>query len=210
MNSTMFNELKSFRDSLSNSFWLFSLGLEVREPSRFRAAFDALLDHELSNLERRLVEKEELNSMSHMYLENRMTFPPKEQENQEEEKEVSVHPPTLVIHPEPSVVVTKYEAPPTLGNEIKFLGKREEPVVLAGTDDEDEEVEAEEVEEEPEDAEEEAEEAEEEEDEGTEGVKVGKKKYHVGLVSRTVYEYIDEDSMGEALGTLTNGKIIAV
>jgi hypothetical protein len=153
------------------------------------------------------VEKEELNSMSHMYLENRMTFPPKEQEDQEEEKEVSVHPPTLVIHPEPSVVVTKYEAPPTLGNEIKFLGKREEPVVLAGTDDEDEEVEAEEVEEEPEDAEEEAE---EEEDEGTEVVKVGKKKYHVGLVSRTVYEYIDEDSMGEALGTLTNGKIIAV
>ena len=207
MNSTMFNELKSFRDSLSNSFWLFSLGLEVREPSRFRAAFDALLDHELSNLERRLVEKEELNSMSHMYLENRMTFPPKEQE--EEEKEVSVHPPTLVIHPEPSVVVTKYEAPPTLGNEIKFLGKREEAVVLAGTDDEDEEVEAEEVEEEPEDAEEEAEEAKEEEDEGTEVVKVGKKKYHVGLISRTVYEYIDEESMGEAMGTLTNGKIVS-
>ena len=204
MNSTMFNELKSFRDSLSNSFWLFSLGLEVRDPSRVRAAFDALLDHELSNLERRLVEKEDINSLSHMYLENRMTFPPKEE--QEEEKEVSVHPPTLVIHPEPSVVVTKYEAPPTMGNEIKFLGKREEPVVLSGTDDEDEEVEAEEVEEEPEDAEE----AEEEEDEGTEVVKVAKKKYHVGLVSRTVYEYIDEDSMGEALGTLTNGKIIAV
>jgi hypothetical protein len=159
------------------------------------------------------MEKEQLNSMSHMYLENRNTFPPNHAEDQEEEKEVSVHPPTLVIHPEPSVVVTKYEAPPTLGNEITFLGKKEEPVVLAGTDDEmeveAEDVEEAEAEEEPEDAEEEAEEEAEEADEGTEVVKVGKKKYHVGLVSRTVYEYIDEDSMGEALGTLTNGKIIA-
>jgi len=40
-------------------------------------------------------------------------------------------------------------------------------------------------------------------------LKIGKKKYHVGLTSRTVYQFIDDAHMGDTLGTLKDGKIIA-
>jgi len=52
------------------------------------------------------------------------------------------------------------------------------------------------------------EEEEEEVEESMEIVKIGKKKYFVGDVTKTVYVYVDEESAGEELGVLQNGKIV--
>jgi hypothetical protein len=139
--------------------------------------------------------------MSANLLEKPTPFPAAE----EEDREVELQPPTLVIHPEPSVIVEKYEPPKTVPNEM-FLGFRPHhqysssmrpPSPIAAADAEPEEVADEEIE---------AEEVEDEED--TEVVKIGKKNYHVGVTSRSVYAFIDDETMGEMLGVLKNGKIV--
>jgi hypothetical protein len=164
---------------------------------RLSETFNVLLDHEIQNFERRLADKENIQSMSTVYLEKHDVF------SEHEEKDVVVQPPTLVIHPEPSVVVTKYDAPITVANEITMAYKPPPSSVVSEPMDEEEE---EEVEEEVEEEEEEVEEVEDEEE--TEIKLIGKKKYHVGVISNAVYKYIDDDSAGELLGTLTNGKIV--
>lgn len=200
MSSSITTELKTFRDSLSHSFSLFSLGLDVRNPERLSEAFNVLLDHELQSFEQRLSDREHIHSMSVWGLEK--TEPALAAG--EEEKEVVVQPPTLVIHPEPSVIVTKYEAPKMAANVITSSSMSPPPMPPPSPTP-DEEVEADELEEE--EPVEEQEEVEDEED--LEVVQIGKKKYHVGVTSRTVYMYIDEESAGEVLGTLKNGKIVA-
>jgi hypothetical protein len=203
MTSFMSSELKVFRDSLSNSFALFSFGLAgltMRDDRlRLSEAFNVLLDHEIQNFERRLADKENIQSMSTVYLEKHDVF------SEHEEKDVVVQPPTLVIHPEPSVVVTKYDAPITVANEITMAYKPPPSSVVSEPIDE-EEVGDEEEEEVEEVEDEETEEVEDEEE--TEIKLIGKKKYHVGVISNAVYKYIDDESAGELLGTLTNGKIV--
>jgi type IV secretory pathway VirB10-like protein len=90
--------------------------------------------------------------------------------------------------------------------EIVVEEEEEEEVV----EEEEEVVEEEEevVEEEEEVVEEEEEETVEEEEEESEIVKIGKKKYFVGVKTRTVNIYIDDETMGETLGQLKDGKII--
>jgi len=197
MSSFISSELKIFRDSLSNSFALFSFGLAgltMRDDRlRLSETFNVLLDHEIQNFERRLADKENIQSMSTVYLEKHDVF------SEQEEKDVVVQPPTLVIHPEPSVVVTKYDAPITVANEITMAYKPPPSSVVSEPMDEEEEVEEEEEEEEVEEV---------EDEEETEIKLIGKKKYHVGVISNAVYKYIDDESAGELLGTLTNGKIV--
>jgi len=148
-----------------------------------------MLDHEIMNLERRLSEKDQFQTISAGYLEKPTHLP-----STEDEKEVEVHPPTLVIHAEPSVIVEKYEAPKSAANMILSNPPPPSPIAQEEEDEEIEEV---------------ADVEEQEEYEETEVLKIGKKKYHVGLTSRTVYQFIDDDTMGEELGTLKDGKIIA-
>jgi hypothetical protein len=185
----MSTELKIFRDSLSHSFALFAEGIDVRNPERLVTAFNALLDHEVASFERRLADKEQLVTMSANLLEKPTPFPTAE----EDDREVELQSPTLVIHPEPSVIGEKYEAPKTVPNEM-FLGyqpRREPPPSPIASAEPEEEIEAEEV----------------EDEEATEVVKIGKKNYHVGVTSRSVYAFIDDETMGEMLGVLRNGKI---
>jgi hypothetical protein len=189
MSSSISTELKTFRDSLSNAFALFAVGSDTFDNSnKLTKVFDQLLDHEINNLERRLSEKDQLQTISAGYLEKPTQLPPTD----EDEKEVEVHPPTLVIHAEPSVIVEKYEAPKSAANMILSHPPPPSPIAQEEGDEEIEEV------------------ADvEEEEEETEVMKIGKKKYHVGVISKTVYQFIDEETMGETLGTLKDGKIIA-
>jgi hypothetical protein len=96
------------------------------------------------------------------------------------------------------VIVEKYEAPKSFPNMILSQRQMPPPPSPIAKEEEDEEIE------EVADGEEEQ----QEEDEETEVLKINKKKYHVGVISKTVYEYIDDETMGEALGTLEGGKII--
>jgi hypothetical protein len=75
-------------------------------------------------------------------------------------------------------------------------------------EEDEEEVTEEDEEEVAEEDEEEVVEEEEEVVEESEIVKIGKKKYFVGIKSRTVNVYIDDETMGETLGQLKDGKII--
>jgi hypothetical protein len=91
----------------------------------------------------------------------------------------------------------------------------EDKEVVMDEEVEDEEVEDEEVKDKEVEDEEEVSEDDEEvvmdeevEDEEMEIVKLGKKRYHVGMKSRTVYIYIDEETAGDELGILQNGKIV--
>ena len=87
----------------------------------------------------------------------------------------------------------------------------EEEVEEAEEEVEEAEEEVEEAEEEVEEAEEEVEEAEEEveeEEEGMEIIKVKKKTYFCGEHSKKVYEYIDDESAGDCLGVLKDGRIV--
>jgi hypothetical protein len=155
-----------------------------------------MLDHEILNLERRLSEKDQVQTITAGYLEKPTQLP-----SEEDDKEVEIHPPTLVIHAEPSVIVEKYEAPKSFPNMILSHRQPPPPPSPIAKEEEDEEIE------EVADVEEEEQE-EQDDDEETEVLKIGKKKYHVGVISKTVYEFIDDETMGETLGTLEGGKII--
>ena len=192
MSSSISSELKTFRDSLSNAFALFAVGNDSFDnANKLTKVFNQLLDHEITNLERRLSEKDQLQTISAGYLEKPTQLP-----SDEDEKEVEVHPPTLVIHAEPSVIVEKYEAPKSEANMILSQHPPPSPIAQEEEDEEIEEVA-------------DVEEEEQDDDEETEVVKIGKKKYHVGVISRTVYQFIDEETMGDTLGTLEGGKIIS-
>ena len=173
MSSSISTELKTFRDSISNAFALFAVTTDSY--TRLTTVFNQMLDHEILNLEHRLSEKDQLQTITAGYLEKPTQLP-----SEEDDKEVEIHPPTLVIHAEPSVIVEKYEAPKSFPNMILSHRQPPPPSPIAK----------------------------EEEDEETEVLKINKKKYHVGVISKTVYEFIDDETMGEALGTLENGKII--
>ena len=192
MSSSISTELKTFRDSLSNAFALFAVGNDTFDnANKLTKVFDQLLDHEITNLERRLSEKDQLQTISAGYLEKPTQLP-----SDDEEKEVEVHPPTLVIHAEPSVIVEKYEAPKSVANMILSHPPPPSPISQEEEDEEIEEVA-------------DVEEEEQGDDEETEVLKINKKKYHVGVISKTVYQFIDEETMGETLGTLKDCKIIA-
>lgn len=196
----MSTELKTFRDSLSHSFTLFAVGHDAFRASRLIESFNQLLDHEIANLERRLTDREQLHTMSTVYLEKPSPF--EGEIVKEKEKEIVIQSPTLVIQSDPEVVVTKYDAPPMIPNEFARPFKLHK-------DEKDEEVEADEELEEPAEEVEEPVDEEEEDDEETEIITLGKKKkYHVGVRTRTVYEFLDEETMGEVLGTLRDGKIV--
>lgn len=197
MSSSITSELKTFRDTISNSFTLFAIGNDAFDTAtKLTKAFNQMLDHEIANLERRLSEKDQLQTLTAGYLEKPTQLP-----SEEDDKEVEIHPPTLVIHAEPSVIVEKYEAPKSFANMILSQRQMPPPSPIA-KEEEDEEIE------EVADVEEQEQE-EQDDDEETEVLKIGKKKYHVGVISKTVYEFIDEETMGETLGTLEGGKIIA-
>ena len=74
---------------------------------------------------------------------------------------------------------------------------------------EEDEGEVEETEEdEAENEEDEVEDEEAEEDEETEIQTIRKKKYHVGTTSQIAYAYIDDETMGEEVGVVKDGRVV--
>ena len=111
------------------------------------------------------------------------------------EKPVTITPPNTVVS---GVTVTKVSDDIAMLEEGDAVSEEETMEV------EDEEGEAEEEVEE----EEEAEAEEEAEEEGLEPIKIGKKYYFIEQSTQTVYARIDEETPGDCLGRLVNGKIV--
>jgi len=136
-------------------------------------------------------------------------------------------PPTLIIHNDvsPHVVVTKEETEKVIhlpasnhvldGVRVPFLHHSsgsdadDEGVVSFNKEEGDvveEDVEI--VEEEEEEVEEEAEEEAEEADESMEVVKIGRKKYYLGEISKKVFVFVNDEESGDCLGKYADGKIV--
>jgi len=129
------------------------------------------------------------------------------QEHQQHQEHQSHGPPTLVVDDVPdnrSPFVKVHKAEPTeMMRDVVTAEVVEE-------EDENEEDEGEVVEETEEDEaeEDEAEEDEAEEAEETEIQTIRKKKYHVGTTSQIAYAYIDDETMGEEVGVVKDGRVV--